>query len=198
MAATCRCCVFRSPTLCRLPTVMTPLWFFRYETTRRVELQGLGRRDRRRIAVGVDRHQRGQGSKSMVRSLGPSRLSVSRRSSLSLMNRRSLAGTCTKSAVTLILHCCSTGQRKRDSNASGPSPGRYRWTLRVRFVPLPARTAAVLHAPTPSAETVQLGALLLGTFPLDPSRRHVATGPMCTYLIEQAASAYADVVGSLS
>ncbi|MDQ1604360.1 MAG: hypothetical protein QOE01_2205, partial [Actinomycetota bacterium] len=49
----------------------------------------------------------------------------------------------------------------------------------------------VLHAPTPSDEPVALHALLIASFPLDPSRRHVAPGPLADFLVERAADAYA-------
>ncbi|HVQ86545.1 MAG TPA: molecular chaperone Hsp90 [Actinomycetes bacterium] len=67
-----------------------------------------------------------------------------------------------------------------------------------RPIALPSRTSAVLHAPTPSAEPLDLPALLLGSFPLDSSRRHVATGPLCTFLVQQAALAYVDVLAELA
>ncbi|HEX6447522.1 MAG TPA: hypothetical protein VF053_20670 [Streptosporangiales bacterium] len=62
---------------------------------------------------------------------------------------------------------------------------------------LPAGVAAVLHAPTPSDEPVDLPALLLGSFPLDPARRHVAPGPLTDFLVERAAEAYADLLVAL-
>lgn len=63
--------------------------------------------------------------------------------------------------------------------------------------PLPPPGAGVLHAPTPSDESISLPARLVATYPLDPDRRHVAPGPLADYLTEQAASAYADLVVGL-
>ncbi|WP_233150075.1 sacsin N-terminal ATP-binding-like domain-containing protein, partial [Kineosporia sp. A_224] len=52
----------------------------------------------------------------------------------------------------------------------------------------------VLHAPTPSDEPLPWPALLVGTFPLDPSRRHVAPGPATDALVREAAAGYADLL----
>lgn len=49
----------------------------------------------------------------------------------------------------------------------------------------------VLHAPTPSDEPLALPALLIGSFPMDSTRRHVAPGPLRDFLVERAADAYA-------
>ncbi len=48
-----------------------------------------------------------------------------------------------------------------------------------------------VFAPTPTDEALSLPVLLLATFPLDPSRRHVAKGPLTDHLVEKAAQAYA-------
>jgi hypothetical protein len=50
-----------------------------------------------------------------------------------------------------------------------------------------------VHAPTPTDEPLSLRALLLATFPLDPSRRHVAPGPLTDMLVHEAATAYAEL-----
>ncbi len=55
----------------------------------------------------------------------------------------------------------------------------------------PPRT---VHAPTPTDEPLSLPALLLATFPLDPSRRHVANGPLTDRLVQEAATAYAELL----
>jgi len=52
----------------------------------------------------------------------------------------------------------------------------------------------VLHSPTPTDERLDLPALLVGTFPLDPARRHVAPGPLTDHLVAEAAAAYVDLV----
>jgi hypothetical protein len=67
------------------------------------------------------------------------------------------------------------------------------WSVRWAF-PRPAGTTAVLHAPTPTDEPVELPALLVASFPLEPGRRHVATGPLADLLVERAAQAYVDHV----
>jgi hypothetical protein len=48
-----------------------------------------------------------------------------------------------------------------------------------------------VFAPTPTDEALSLPVLLLATFPLDPSRRRVAKGPLTDHLVEKAAQAYA-------
>jgi hypothetical protein len=53
-----------------------------------------------------------------------------------------------------------------------------------------------VHAPTPTDEPLSLPALLLASFPLDPTRRHVAGGPLTDWLVTQAASAYAELLRS--
>ncbi|MBT2387370.1 sacsin N-terminal ATP-binding-like domain-containing protein [Streptomyces sp. ISL-11] len=56
--------------------------------------------------------------------------------------------------------------------------------------PVRPRTAPVLHAPTPTDEPQGLPALLIATFPLEPTRRHTAPGPLTDFLTERAAEAY--------
>lgn len=75
------------------------------------------------------------------------------------------------------------------------------WAVPVREgvpAPLPARTPAVVHAPTPTDDALDLPALLLATFPLDASRRRVAPGPLRAFLVDAAADAYGDLVGQLA
>ncbi|MGY4772413.1 sacsin N-terminal ATP-binding-like domain-containing protein [Kribbella sp. CWNU-51] len=52
----------------------------------------------------------------------------------------------------------------------------------------------VAQAPTPTDEPLSLPALLLASFPLDPTRRHVAKGPLADRLVREAASAYGALV----
>ncbi|WP_436776814.1 sacsin N-terminal ATP-binding-like domain-containing protein [Yinghuangia sp. YIM S09857] len=52
----------------------------------------------------------------------------------------------------------------------------------------------VLHAPTPSDEALGLPALLVASFPLDSTRRHVAPGALRDFLVERAADSYAAMV----
>ncbi|WP_218566127.1 sacsin N-terminal ATP-binding-like domain-containing protein [Vallicoccus soli] len=62
----------------------------------------------------------------------------------------------------------------------------------------PPGVAPVLHAPTPSDEPLGLPALLVAPFPLDPSRRHVAPGPLADHLVERAGAAYGDLARALA
>lgn len=52
----------------------------------------------------------------------------------------------------------------------------------------------LLHAPTPTDEPVELPAMLVASFPLDPTRRHVAPGPLTDWLVAEAAGAYVELV----
>lgn len=61
--------------------------------------------------------------------------------------------------------------------------------------PTPHR--AVVHAPTPTDEPLGLPGLLIASFPLDPSRRHVAPGPATDALAAQAGRAYAELVAQV-
>jgi len=56
--------------------------------------------------------------------------------------------------------------------------------------PVRPPTAAYVHAPTPTDEPLGLPALLIASFPLESTRRHVAKGPMTTFLLERAAETY--------
>ena len=60
--------------------------------------------------------------------------------------------------------------------------------------PQPLPVAAVLHSPTPSDEPLGIPALLIASYPLDPTRRHVAPGPLADHLTECAADAYAELL----
>nr|WP_202539373.1 molecular chaperone Hsp90 [Streptomyces sp. SID8379] len=60
--------------------------------------------------------------------------------------------------------------------------------------PAAPRSAPVLHAPTPSDEALGVPALLIGSFPLDTARRHVAPGPLADHLVQRAADAYAELL----
>ncbi|KNB51964.1 sacsin N-terminal ATP-binding-like domain-containing protein [Streptomyces caatingaensis] len=70
------------------------------------------------------------------------------------------------------------------------------WAVPVAPDGTPARprTAPVLHAPTPTDEPLGLPALLIATFPLEPTRRHTAPGPLTDFLTGRAAEAYAALV----
>ncbi|MFJ9595658.1 sacsin N-terminal ATP-binding-like domain-containing protein [Streptomyces virginiae] len=62
--------------------------------------------------------------------------------------------------------------------------------------PLRPATAPVVHAPTPTDEPLGIPALLITSLPLDTSRRHPAPGPLTDFLVERAADAYAELLGS--
>ncbi|PWI16339.1 molecular chaperone Hsp90 [Streptomyces sp. Act143] len=61
--------------------------------------------------------------------------------------------------------------------------------------PVRPRTTPVVHAPTPSDEPLGVPALLIASFPLDPTRRHAAPGPLTDFLVQRAADAYAGLLG---
>ena len=87
--------------------------------------------------------------------------------------------------------------------ADRPTEERERTTWSVTWaVPLQGDTAsrppAVVHAPTPSEEPLPWPALLVATFPLEPSRRHVAPGPATDALVASAAAGYADLLAQLA
>ena len=52
-------------------------------------------------------------------------------------------------------------------------------------------------APTPTDEPLTLPARLIGTFPVDDTRRRLAPGPLCDYLLERAAETYLDLIAAL-
>jgi hypothetical protein len=73
------------------------------------------------------------------------------------------------------------------------------WALPVGPDGTPLRLAGeVLHAPTPTAERLTLPARLIGTVPVDPSRRHVHPGPAADLLLHTAAQAYPALAGVLA
>ncbi|MFJ8821385.1 sacsin N-terminal ATP-binding-like domain-containing protein [Streptomyces sp. NPDC102467] len=71
------------------------------------------------------------------------------------------------------------------------------WAVPVDGDGAPQRpgSAPVLYAPTPSDEALGVPALLIGSFPLDTARRHVAPGPLTDHLVRRAADAYAELLG---
>ncbi len=75
--------------------------------------------------------------------------------------------------------------------------GLRAWSVRWAF-PRPDGTPAVLHAPTPTDEPLDLPALLIASFPLEPGRRHVARGRLRDLLVERSAQAYVDRVRAVS
>ncbi|MDJ0345192.1 molecular chaperone Hsp90 [Streptomyces sp. H10-C2] len=61
--------------------------------------------------------------------------------------------------------------------------------------PVRPRTAGVVHAPTPTDEPLGLPALLIASFPMDPTRRHAAPGPLTDFLVARAAETYVGLLG---
>ena len=52
----------------------------------------------------------------------------------------------------------------------------------------------VVQAPTPTDEALSLPALLLASFPLDPTRRHVAKGALADRVVREAGVAYGELL----
>ncbi|WP_428934840.1 sacsin N-terminal ATP-binding-like domain-containing protein [Streptomyces sp. ACT015] len=79
---------------------------------------------------------------------------------------------------------------------------RPRWSLTWAVptapdgAPARPRTSPVVHAPTPSDEPLGLPALLIGSFPLDTTRRHTAPGPLTNFLVGRAAEAYTELLAA--
>ncbi len=73
------------------------------------------------------------------------------------------------------------------------------WALPVGSdgTPLPL-SGEVLHAPTPTAERLTLPARLIGTVPVNSSRRHVHPGPAAEALLDAAARAYPELAAALA
>ncbi|MFC6159701.1 sacsin N-terminal ATP-binding-like domain-containing protein [Kribbella jiaozuonensis] len=81
--------------------------------------------------------------------------------------------------------------------ADRPTEERSRpsWSVVWALPRFPATdTPTVIHAPTPTDEPLSLGALLLASFPLDSTRRHVAKGPLTDRLVNEAAAAYGELL----
>ncbi|MCW2902478.1 MAG: hypothetical protein JWO67_4743 [Streptosporangiaceae bacterium] len=74
---------------------------------------------------------------------------------------------------------------------------QLRWAVPADGAGLPGDVPAVIHAPTPSEEPLGLPALLIGSFPLAPDRRHAAPGPLTDFLLEQAARSYVELLRRL-
>ncbi|MGV9311710.1 sacsin N-terminal ATP-binding-like domain-containing protein [Streptomyces sp. NPDC003691] len=72
------------------------------------------------------------------------------------------------------------------------------WAVPVDGEGAPVRPATepVVHAPTPTDEPLGVPALLIASLPLDTTRRHPAPGPLTDFLVEQAAQAYAELLGA--
>jgi hypothetical protein len=125
------------------------------------------------------------------------------------------AGPVRVAAGTALLRDGATTQRWQVARRAGELPAELladrsveerehpQWTL-IWAVPVgaggrpaPLATNGFVHAPTPSAEPLSLPVRLIATFPLDPTRQHVAPGPLTDFLVGQAAAGYADLVAAL-
>ncbi|TDC25169.1 molecular chaperone Hsp90 [Streptomyces sp. 8K308] len=92
-----------------------------------------------------------------------------------------------------------SGEAKPELFADRPIEERDRrhwsvtWAVPVDAEGAPAAptSPAVVHAPTPTDDALGLPALLIASFPLEPTRRHVAPGPLTDFLLDRAAAAYA-------
>ncbi|WP_433338812.1 sacsin N-terminal ATP-binding-like domain-containing protein [Spirillospora sp. CA-294931] len=79
-----------------------------------------------------------------------------------------------------------------------PVEERARPYWQVRWALGESEAPRVVHAPTPSDERLDLPALLIGSFPLAPDRRHVAPGALTDFLVERAAEGYVRLMGQLA
>ena len=70
------------------------------------------------------------------------------------------------------------------------------WAVPVDAEGAPVRpaTAPFVHAPTPTDEELGLPALFLASFPLEPTRRRVAPGPLTDFLLQRAADTYVELL----
>ncbi len=107
-----------------------------------------------------------------------------------------------RSAQSLWQTVTATGAIPAELLADRPVEERSRpyWTVTwavpvsAAGTPQPLPVAAVLHSPTPSDEPLGVPALLIASYPLDPTRRHVAPGPLADHLTERAAEAYTELL----
>ena len=65
------------------------------------------------------------------------------------------------------------------------------------FAAPPAPERLFLGAPTPTDEPLSLPARLVGSFPVDDTRRRLAPGPLTTYLLAIAADAYCELFATV-
>ncbi|MFG2635952.1 sacsin N-terminal ATP-binding-like domain-containing protein [Streptomyces sp. NPDC048362] len=120
----------------------------------------------------------------------------------------------TEGAVTVVEDSRDGTTRWRTASAHGPlEPGlladrpveerlRPHWSVTWAVPedeagrPMRPRTTPVVHAPTPSDEPLGVPALLIGSFPLDPTRRHTAPGPLTDFLVRRAADTYVELLAA--
>lgn len=67
-----------------------------------------------------------------------------------------------------------------------------------RRLPVPREVAAVVRAPTPTDDALGMPAVLVATFPLDPTRRRVAPGALTEWLCVRAGEVLADLAAALA
>lgn len=92
-----------------------------------------------------------------------------------------------------------SGDVPGDVLADRPVEERTRATWSVTWAaPRPGTDLGprVVHAPTPTAEPSTVPALLVATFPLDPSRRHVPEGALTDLVVAHAGRAWRDLVAA--
>lgn len=108
----------------------------------------------------------------------------------------------TRGGTTRWRTVCTQGPLTPDLLADRPVEERLRphwsvtWAVPADSDGSPAhpRTSPVVHAPTPSDEPLGVPALLIGSFPLDTTRRRAAPGPLTDFLVQRAADAYAELL----
>lgn len=80
----------------------------------------------------------------------------------------------------------------RPVEEQGRTGWQVTWAVRRDGAPVPA----VVHAPTPTDEPCTVPALLVGTFPLDATRRHVADVGLTGTLVTAAGWVWADLLAA--
>ncbi|MEU5888395.1 molecular chaperone Hsp90 [Streptomyces sp. NPDC047461] len=109
-----------------------------------------------------------------------------------------------REGVTRWRVAASNGPLTADLLADRPVEERLRphwsvtWAVPADADGTPARprTSPVVHAPTPSDEPLGVPALLIASFPLDPTRRHAAPGPLTDFVVQRAADAYVELLAA--
>ncbi|MER6182579.1 molecular chaperone Hsp90 [Streptomyces sp. NPDC001652] len=109
-----------------------------------------------------------------------------------------------REGVTRWRVAASNGPLTADLLADRPVEERLRphwsvtWAVPADADGTPARprTTPVVHAPTPSDEPLGVPALLIASFPLDPTRRHAAPGPLTDFVVQRAADAYVELLAA--
>ncbi|MGW6280139.1 sacsin N-terminal ATP-binding-like domain-containing protein [Kribbella sp. NPDC055071] len=90
-----------------------------------------------------------------------------------------------------------TAEEREHLLADRPTEERSRPTWSVLWAlprDLTTQLPGVVQAPTPTDEPLSLEALLLASFPLDPTRRHVAGGGLADRIVGESASAYGELL----